>query len=112
MTRTSMHPSDPAPEGAKLSRRDGRKKGEKLQELWLPQHDMPRTEAAVTAPGRNMFSSHLPLPHVVPCPPGLIDLHRKEELAGSGASIHPTQTEWRSSCGVQCQAQRACLLAP
>lgn len=37
MMRTSMHSSDPAPEGAKLSRRDGRKKGEKLKEFRMPQ---------------------------------------------------------------------------
>lgn len=38
---------------------------------------MPRTEAAITALGRNMLSSHLPLPHIIPCSPGLIALHKE-----------------------------------
>lgn len=49
-TRTSMHLPDPAPEGAKLSRRDGMEKGEKLKELRMPQH--------VTCPEQGLQPQH------------------------------------------------------
>lgn len=54
---------------------------------------MPATEAVITAPGRNLFNSHLLLPCVIPCPAGLIAPHEKKELAGSWASRHPSQAE-------------------
>lgn len=78
MTRTSTHPPDSAPEGVKLSRRDGKKKYEKEGVQDAKTHAMPRTEAVTTAPDGSTLNSHLPLLHVTPCPPGLIALHQRQ----------------------------------
>lgn len=62
-------------------------------------------------PGRNTFRSHPPLPRAVPCPPGLIAPHQRDRRAGSGAGIHPTQSEGLSS-GKATPEPKALSLAP